>query len=89
MNNENFERAKEIEKSISNYEKEIKNLNEMKDCMEKNPSHFEQDMVLSFYFSNRDYKALFDVDFFRSTIYSRIETFEIGIEKLKKEFESL
>ncbi len=89
MNSENFERAKEIEKSISNFEKEIVKLNEMNDCIEKNDTHFQENIILGFYFSNKDYKAIFDVSFFKSMIYSRIKTFEIGIEKLKKEFESL
>lgn len=89
MNLENFERAKEIEKSISNFEKEIIKLNEMNDCIEKNDQHFQENMVLGFYFSNKDYKAIFDVNSFKSMIYSRIKTFEIAIEKLKKEFESL
>ena len=89
METVNFERAKEIEKSISNYEKEIVKLNEMHDCLDKNPQHFEQNIVLSFYFSNKDYRGIFDVMFFKSMIYSRIKTFEIGIDNLKKEFEKL
>lgn len=89
MEKQNFQRAKEIEKEISELQKNIDNLNKMNNAIEQYQRSFEKGITFGFYFSNVDYKAVFNTSFFQSMIYSNIKMIEIEIENLNKEFETL